>query len=124
MDEDGFQAAMKEQKEKGQKGPKDYQLHGCRRDCIRAIDPAITTEFVGYDRLDALTQGDGPDHRRRGGRGPDRRSEGNHLCGETPFYGTMGGQEGDTGVIPSANGEFKVEDTIHLQGGKIGHVGV
>ena len=24
----------------------------------------------------------------------------------------------------SANGEFKVEETIHLQGGKIGHVGV
>ena len=35
-----------------------------------------------------------------------------------------GGQQGDKGTIHSANGEFKVEETIHLQGGKIGHVGV
>ena len=31
---------------------------------------------------------------------------------------------GDTGVITGTNnGVFVVEDTIHLQGGKIGHVG-
>lgn len=29
----------------------------------------------------------------------------------------------DTGVIEAANGLFVVEDTIKLQGGKIGHVG-
>ena len=46
------------------------------------------------------------------------------IVDETPFYGTMGGQCGDTGVITGANnGTFVVEDTIHLQGGKIGHVG-
>ena len=42
---------------------------------------------------------------------------------ETPFYATMGGQEGDTGVIETANGKFVVEDTIKLRGGKFGHVG-
>jgi alanyl-tRNA synthetase len=31
---------------------------------------------------------------------------------------TMGGQQGDTGVIKSSTGEFKVEETIHLQGEK------
>ena len=35
----------------------------------------------------------------------------------------MGGQQGDTGVIRSENGEFEVQDTIKLRGGKIGHVG-
>jgi len=45
------------------------------------------------------------------------------ITSETPFYGTMGGQVGDRGVIESANGKFEVEDTIHLQGGKIGHIG-
>ena len=36
----------------------------------------------------------------------------------------MGGQCGDTGVTTGTNnGVFVVEDTIHLQGGKIGHVG-
>ena len=43
---------------------------------------------------------------------------------ETPFYATMGGQNGDIGVIRIGDGaEFVVEDTIKLQGGKIGHVG-
>ena len=35
----------------------------------------------------------------------------------------MGGQEGDIGVIETANGKFVVEDTIKLRGGKFGHVG-
>ena len=35
----------------------------------------------------------------------------------------MGGQQADTGVIESENGKFLVEDTIKLQGGKVGHVG-
>ena len=43
---------------------------------------------------------------------------------QTPFYATMGGQEGDKGVITIGDSEFKVEDTIHLRGGKVGHVGV
>ena len=42
----------------------------------------------------------------------------------TPFYATMGGQQGDTGVIVSKSNdaEFEVVDTIKLAGGKIGHV--
>lgn len=42
---------------------------------------------------------------------------------QTPFYATMGGQEGDTGVIETENGRFVVENTIKLRGGKFGHVG-
>ncbi len=45
------------------------------------------------------------------------------FVNETPFYATSGGQEADTGVIRTADGEFKVEDTVKLLGGKIGHVG-
>ncbi len=53
----------------------------------------------------------------------DGRSERYCICRETPFYATMGGQEGDKGVIETANGKFVVEDTIKLRGGKFGHVG-
>ena len=35
----------------------------------------------------------------------------------------MGGQEGDKGYITTSEGEFKVDTTIKLKGGKIGHVG-
>ena len=46
------------------------------------------------------------------------------IVKETPFYATSGGQEADTGLITCVDGEFHVMDTIKLQGGKIGHVGV
>ena len=45
------------------------------------------------------------------------------IVGQTPFYATMGGQQGDCGRIETANGVFEVEDTIKLRGGKYGHVG-
>ncbi len=124
VDEDGFAAAMKEQKEKARKARKATNYMGADVTVYQSIDPAITTTFVGYDRLvhdsritvlttedeivEALTDG----------------QKGTILVEETPFYGTMGGQQGDTGLIVSGNGEFRVEDTIHLQGGKVGHVGV
>ena len=50
--------------------------------------------------------------------------KGTILVEETPFYATMGGQEGDTGEIRGANGVFEVQDTIHLRGGRYGHVGI
>ena len=45
------------------------------------------------------------------------------IVEQTPFYATMGGQQGDKGIIRTATGEFQVEDTIKLLGGKVGHVG-
>ena len=124
VDEDGFTACMKEQKDKARKARKTTNFMGTDVTVYQSIDPAITSKFVGYDRLsheskivvltttdeivEALTDG----------------QKGTILVEETPFYATMGGQQADIGVIVSENGEFKVEDTIKLQGGKIGHVGV
>ena len=124
VDEEGFAACMKEQKEKARKARKTTNYMGADVTVYQSIDPAVTTKFVGYDHLvhdsaitvlttedeivEALTDG----------------QRGTILVEETPFYGTMGGQQADTGVIVSENGEFTVEDTIHLQGGKVGHVGV
>ena len=124
VDEEGFAACMKEQKEKARKARKATNYMGADVTVYQSIDPAVTTKFVGYDRLvhdsaitvlttegeivEALTDG----------------QRGTILVEETPFYGTMGGQQADTGVIVSENGEFTVEDTTHLQGGKVGHVGV
>lgn len=124
VDEEGFGAAMKEQKEKARSSRKTTNYMGADVTVYQSIDPAVTTEFIGYDKLaadskitvltteeelvQALTDG----------------QKGTIITEQTPFYGTMGGQQGDVGVITSAQGEFKVEETIHLQGGKVGHVGV
>ncbi|MBQ5805678.1 MAG: alanine--tRNA ligase, partial [Lachnospiraceae bacterium] len=123
VDEEGFAACMKEQKEKARKARKTTNYMGADVTVYQSIDASITTEFVGYDNLvfdseitvlttedeivQALTDG----------------QTGTILVKETPFYATMGGQQGDIGVIVTESAEFVVEDTIKLQGGKVGHVG-
>ena len=124
VDEDGFAAAMKEQKDKARKARKVSNYMGADVTVYQSIDPAITTEFVGYDKLTAdsvitvLTTEDEIVEALTDGQ------RGTVIVEQTPFYATMGGQQGDVGVITSEGGEFKVEETIHLQGGKVGHVGV
>mgnify|MGYP000071324894 CR=1 FL=1 len=124
VDEEGFAACMKKQKDAARAARKTTNYMGADVTVYQSIDPAITSEFVGYDKLsvdskisvltteeelvEALTDG----------------QTGTIITDETTFYGTMGGQQGDKGIISNENGEFKVKDTIHLQGGKIGHVGV
>ena len=123
VDEEGFQTCMQEQKDKARKARKVTNYMGADVTVYESIDPAITTEFVGYDNLtfdskvtalttetelvDALTDGE----------------VGTVIVEKTPFYATMGGQEGDIGVITTADGEFRVENTIKLLGGKVAHIG-
>ncbi len=123
VDEEGFKSCMQEQKEKARKARKVTNYMGADVTVYEAIDPAITTDFVGYDQLtceseitvltteteivDALTDG----------------QVGTIIVEQTPFYATMGGQEGDIGIITAADGEFQVENTIKLLGGKVGHIG-
>lgn len=124
VDEEGFSAAMKEQKKKAKDAHKTTNYMGADVTVYQSIDPAVTTEFIGYDRLTAesgvtvLTTEDELVQALTDGQ------RGTVIVAQTPFYGTMGGQQGDTGMIYSEKGAFKVEDTIHLQGGKVGHVGV
>ena len=123
VDEEGFRAAMEEQKAKARKARKVTNYMGADVTVYESIDPSVTSEFVGYDRLvhdsvisvlttetelvEALTDGE----------------VGTIFVDETPFYATMGGQAGDIGVIRSENGTFQVEETVKLLGGKVGHIG-
>ncbi len=123
VDEDGFQAAMKQQKDKARKARKVTNYMGADVTVYESIDPNITSVFTGYDDLihdskisvlttetelvEALTDGE----------------IGTIFVDETPFYATMGGQVGDIGMIRSADGAFKVEDTVKMLGGKVGHIG-
>ncbi|MDD3367961.1 MAG: alanine--tRNA ligase [Lachnospiraceae bacterium] len=124
VDEAGFQAAMEEQKVNARTRRKVSNYMGADATAYDDIDPAVTSVFVGYDSLqasskisvltseteivEALTDGD----------------QGTVFVDETPFYATMGGQQGDIGIIRTANGTFEVKDTVKLLGGKVGHIGV
>ena len=123
VDEDGFKEAMEIQRKTAREAREVTNYMGADVTVYESIDPSVTSTFVGYDNLtyeseiivltsenelaDALSDGD----------------KGTVFVSETPFYATSGGQEADTGVIRTANGEFRVDDTIKLLGGKIGHVG-
>jgi alanyl-tRNA synthetase len=122
IDEEGFKACMEEQRTKARNARKTTNYMGADATVYDDIDPTITTEFVGYDNdtfdskitvlttdsvVDAIVAGD----------------DATMFVEKTPFYATMGGQQGDTGVITSGDSEFVVKDTIKLKGGKYGHVG-
>ena len=123
VDEDGFNAAMEIQRQTARNAREESNFMGAEETVYQLIDADITSNFVGYDRLShssdilVLTTDD---------KITDVLNEGEHgtvIVSETPFYATMGGQMADTGVITSGDSIFIVEDTIKLQGGKIGHVG-
>lgn len=123
IDEDGFKACMEEQRTKARSAREVTNYMGADATVYDEIDAAVTSEFTGYDRLtdeskvtvlttdaeivEALTDG----------------QVGTIFTEKTPFYATMGGQEGDKGIITFGDAQFQVEDTIKLLGGKIGHVG-
>ena len=123
IDEDGFNAAMQKQREMARKARKATNYMGADATVYESLDPAITSSFVGYDKLEAVSRISALTREDEVVEALTDGDKGTIIVDATPFYGTMGGQEGDKGVITSADGKFAVEDTIHLKGGKIGHVG-
>ncbi len=124
IDEDGFYACMEQQRTKARKARKATNYMGADVTVYELIDPALTTEFTGYGSLSdtsvitaMTTETDLTEALSDGERGTV-------IVAQTPFYAAMGGQIGDTGSIRTKDGVFKVEDTIKLLGGKIGHIGI
>lgn len=123
IDEEGFRTAMEEQRTKARKARKVTNYMGADVTVYESIDPAITTEFVGYDKLTATSKVTVLTTESELVEALSDGEIGTIIVNETPFYATMGGQQGDKGVIRTASGEFVVEDTIKLLGGKVGHIG-
>ena len=129
VDEEGFAACMKEQQTRAREARAVSNYMGAEATVFDTIDPALTTEFCGYDwlscdaRITVLTkkQADGSEAL------SDTLQEGEAgtvITDKSPFYGTMGGQEGDTGLIKAPQGTFRVTETVHLRGDKLGHKGI
>ena len=122
-DEAGFEACMEKQRQTARGARKETNYMGADANVYNDIDSPVTTEFIGYDCLDsrekvaflttqdevveALSDGD----------------KGSIIVAKTPFYATMGGQQGDKGIIKSATGTFVVEDTVKVVGNRVAHVG-
>lgn len=123
IDEDGFQKAMDEQRTKAREAREVTNYMGADATVYDQIDTSVTTEFVGYDRLEDCSAVSVLTTETELVASLMEGQKGTVFVEKTPFYATMGGQEGDRGIIETSEGRFVVEDTIKLRGGKFGHVG-
>lgn len=123
VDQDGFDKAMQEQKEKARKARKTTNYMGADATVYETIDKNITSRFIGYDTLSASSAISAMTNDTEIVNALTDGEEGTIIVSETPFYATMGGQNADIGIITGPEGEFEVTDTIKLVGDKIGHVG-
>jgi len=123
VDEQGFNAGMEEQKKKARESQNFSADLEAASGVFDSLDPSYISEFSGYgnteddgkiialakgsELCDSLNEGD----------------KGSIVTDKTPFYGTMGGQVGDRGVITvNGSAEFFVSETVH-SGNRIVHIG-
>ncbi|MBO0746381.1 MAG: alanine--tRNA ligase, partial [Candidatus Dormibacteraeota bacterium] len=114
VDEDGFERAMAEQRERSRKAI----VHNWAD--LRALP---RSEFLGYERLEVDAE---VVLLRAEGREVDEAPEGDEVevyLDQTPFYGESGGQTGDTGTLTGPEGVLRVEDTKHPLGEVTAHLG-
>ena len=117
LDEEGFAAAMEQQK-------KTARAAGKFKMAAKVEYSGEKTKFVGYDSLAHNThvlalyaEGVSVQELQAG-------QEGIVVLDTTPFYAESGGQVGDQGVIRSDGKLFDVEDTLKIQAEVFGHHGV
>ena len=126
-DEAGFDACMTKQKETARGARKETNYMGADATVYNDLPTDYVSEFDGYDKTESdeviknICVFD-----ENGGEVTDVLAEGDKgavIVEKTPFYATMGGQQGDKGEILVDGGRFVVEDTVKVVGNKIAHVG-
>jgi alanyl-tRNA synthetase len=117
LDEEGFAAAMEQQK-------KTARAAGKFKMAANVEYAGEKTKFVGYESLAHNTHvlalyADGVSVQEL-----KAGQAGIVVLDTTPFYAESGGQVGDQGVIKSGSNVFEVEDTLKIQAEVFGHHGV
>ena len=161
VDEAGFDACMKNQKETARedrrRSGKAATYMGAAATIYEEMDPSVTSQFIGYGctqaqsvitAMAALPGGDSDIEEEAVVEALSDGQYGAIITAKTPFYGTMGGQVGDKGVIvlsrayseadgikasaeemakEAALGKgdviFAVDTTEHVAGSRIAHIG-
>jgi len=124
LDEDGFQRAMEVQREKARESWKGSGEEAISMLYQKLPTQGVTTVFVGYEgvcqgqsQVTALLRNEELVEQLAEGQ------EGEIIVAETPFYGEIGGQIGDTGTIEGKDFVFEVLDTRRPLDNLISHVG-
>ncbi len=123
VDEEGFTAFMKEQKERARSARAAQTGDaGWSDDSAALVSGLDATKFLGYE----TTSASGleikciiADNEAVG----EANGEAMIILDATPFYAESGGQVGDTGFIKTESGLFAVKDTKKVCGDKFAHIG-
>jgi len=121
VDIKGFDAEMEKQRERGRTAGQFQHKDQLSAEVVKSL-PA--TQFLGYEQLSTeqakiagiLVDG----HLVEKLQQDDRAVI---ILDQTPFYAESGGQVGDTGVLTTDAGSFRVEDTVKLGGTFFAHIG-
>ncbi len=117
LDLQGFEQQMEKQRERGRAASQFGAEYA------QDVDIKSETIFTGYDALKdkgkiiALFRG------KESVKALKTGEQGMVILDQTPFYAESGGQVGDKGLLRTAKGEFKVEDTQKRGGGAHAHLG-
>ncbi|KIC11342.1 alanyl-tRNA synthetase [Leisingera sp. ANG-M1] len=116
VDTDGFDAAMKEQKEKSRAGGIGLGEAADVKVYFDILDASGPTEFLGYETEKAEGQivaivKDGAQVQ-AAAKGETVQI----ILNQTPFYGESGGQVGDSGVLTVEGGAARITDTKKVEG--------
>ena len=121
IDREGFEAALEEERQRGQASWRGDLLSHFRPEYEWVVDSGIQSEFDGYELLQkttktmALIGDDGLEDTLTKGEG------GEVILSETPFYPESGGQIGDRGTMVWEGGRAVVLDTLKPMEGLIAH---
>ncbi len=122
VDEDSFNALMKEQKERARSARAAQTGDaGWSDDSAAMVSGLAPTEFVGYEKTSVETEIICiiSDNEAVG----EANGDACIVLKSTPFYAESGGQVGDTGYIKTESGIFKVTDTKKVCGDKFMNIG-
>ena len=124
VDVAGFEAAMERQRREARKSWAGSGDNADEKIYFQIADKVGASEFLGYDsdkaeaQIMALVRDGAEVAEVKSG---DTVSV---VANQTPFYGEMGGQVGDTGTIKTEVGEIDVTDTVRKADGTlIVHIG-
>jgi len=119
----GFEKEMEKQRERARAAQKFVIEEGhLTPSGFEALSQEyIDSKFVGYEDFSSIAKIISINYGKA-----DRLEQGQQgdiILSETPFYGEMGGQAGDTGEIRSSSGRFSVINTIRVLRDLIVHEG-
>jgi alanyl-tRNA synthetase len=130
VDLEGFEAEMGKQRERARAVHKFSGDKGSGKNKAAAIHKSKPTSFVGYDTLKTSSKVSYMLDQESGG-SIDSAKKGQKIAvvlEETPFYGEIGGQVGDTGKITADSSQIDITNTVwspygSLAEGAIVHLG-